>query len=193
MGEALGAALARSEGIECLGIAKSYFTARRALATVDVDVVLVSLDFHEAELRALVGECRKGRVVFLANSVTTQMLSLQVDYPSFTVVSALAPLSELVRNLCGEPSQDLVGEDLPVECLSPRESETLQLLVAGMNPTEIGEHLYLSIHTVRFHIKSLLAKLDVSSQAAAIVAGIERGLVSPPPRVSHVGQELLPA
>ena len=55
------------------------------------------------------------------------------------------------RNLRGEPSQDLLGEDLPPDCLSGREYETLQLLVEGLNPTEIGEHLYLFGRDKKFY------------------------------------------
>ncbi|MFT7597573.1 MAG: DNA-binding NarL/FixJ family response regulator [Acidimicrobiales bacterium] len=186
IGEALGEHLTRTEGLYCLGIAKSYFAARRALAGVSADVVLVGLNFHEEEVRSLIGECAPGRVVFLANQVTQSMVALQAEYPTFTVVSAAASLADLVENLRGEPGVDLLGDAVPTGHLSPRESQTLSLLVQGMSPTDISEHLYVSIHTVRFHIRALLAKLDVSSQAAAIVAGIEQGLVSPPALTSHV-------
>jgi len=55
--------------------------------------------------------------------------------------------------------------------LTSREREVLDLLADGHRTTKIAEHLVVSIATVRTHIRSLLAKLEVSSQleAAAMV------------------------
>jgi two-component system, NarL family, response regulator LiaR len=52
--------------------------------------------------------------------------------------------------------------------LSPREREVLELLTEGMRAAAIAEHFVVSMPTVRTQIRSILAKLEVSSQLEAV-------------------------
>jgi DNA-binding NarL/FixJ family response regulator len=52
--------------------------------------------------------------------------------------------------------------------LSKREEEVLQELVRGNSYKSIADHLFLSIHTVRFHIRSIYEKLHVHSKSQAV-------------------------
>jgi len=52
--------------------------------------------------------------------------------------------------------------------LSAREVEVLLLLDEHLGTDEIASRLYISEHTVRSHVKSLLRKLGVSSRRAAL-------------------------
>lgn len=52
--------------------------------------------------------------------------------------------------------------------LSAREVEVLLLLEERLGTDEIAERLFISEHTVRSHVKSVLRKLGVSSRRAAI-------------------------
>jgi DNA-binding NarL/FixJ family response regulator len=52
--------------------------------------------------------------------------------------------------------------------LSPRESETLKLLVVGDSYKQIGDKLHLSVHTVNNHIRKIYKKLRVSSRHEAV-------------------------
>ena len=52
--------------------------------------------------------------------------------------------------------------------LSAREREVLELLAEGMRAAAIAEHFVVSMPTVRTQIRSILAKLDVSSQLEAV-------------------------
>jgi DNA-binding NarL/FixJ family response regulator len=54
--------------------------------------------------------------------------------------------------------------------LSARELEVLLLLDERLGTDEIAKRLFISEHTVRSHVKSLLRKLDVSSRREAIDA-----------------------
>ena len=58
--------------------------------------------------------------------------------------------------------------------LSPREQEVLGMLREGMNNRDIAEALYVSVHTVKHHVQSVLRKLEVPdrTQAAARVAAL---------------------
>jgi LuxR family maltose regulon positive regulatory protein len=52
--------------------------------------------------------------------------------------------------------------------LSARELEVLLLLDRHLGTDEIAQRLFISEHTVRSHVKSLLAKLGVSSRREAL-------------------------
>ncbi len=60
--------------------------------------------------------------------------------------------------------------------LSPRESEVLRLVAAGMSSRRIAEELSLSRHTVAKHLTSIFAKLGVDNRAAAAAFAIRHGL-----------------
>lgn len=54
-----------------------------------------------------------------------------------------------------------------LEQLSPREREVLVQIADGKRAAEIATNLFLSISTVRSHIRAILVKLNVNSQARA--------------------------
>jgi DNA-binding NarL/FixJ family response regulator len=62
--------------------------------------------------------------------------------------------------------------------LSARESELLPLLAEGLKNNEIAEALYLSVNTVKTHLKDLYRKLGASNRAQAVAAAAEAGLLA---------------
>ncbi len=56
----------------------------------------------------------------------------------------------------------------PFDALTPRESDVLRGLIAGESAEEIARSQYVALSTVRSHVKSLLRKLGVNSQLAAV-------------------------
>jgi two-component system, NarL family, nitrate/nitrite response regulator NarL len=68
-----------------------------------------------------------------------------------------------------ESGQSRAGRDR-LESLTSREGEVLAHLMAGRGVRDIAEHSCVAESTVRTHVKSILAKLDVSSQVAAVGA-----------------------
>ena len=73
-------------------------------------------------------------------------------------------LLEQVRD--GRPADGGVPESI-AELLSAREVEVLLLLDERLGTDEIAKRLFISEHTVRSHVKSLLHKLGVSSRQEA--------------------------
>ncbi|MBN1978103.1 MAG: tetratricopeptide repeat protein [Anaerolineae bacterium] len=64
-------------------------------------------------------------------------------------------------------SSNLQPETLP-EPLSERELEVLRLLNAHLSNTEVAEKLFISVNTVRFHVKNIYGKLGVHRRSEAI-------------------------
>lgn len=61
--------------------------------------------------------------------------------------------------------------------LTPREFEILGLIARGMDNPEIARTLFLSQHTVKNHVSSILVKLQVENRVQAAVRAVRRGLV----------------
>jgi len=61
--------------------------------------------------------------------------------------------------------------------LTEREKEVLVLMVEGISNPEIAARLVVSRATVKFHISSILSKLDASSRTEAVAIALQRKLV----------------
>jgi two-component system, NarL family, response regulator YdfI len=64
-----------------------------------------------------------------------------------------------------------------VETLTPREIEVLGMMVEGWGNKEISTRLGISEHTVKFHVASIMGKLNASSRTEAVTSGIRHGLI----------------
>jgi DNA-binding NarL/FixJ family response regulator len=65
----------------------------------------------------------------------------------------------------------------PVEKLTPREAQVLELVADGLSNKEIAARLGVSDETVKFHLASVLGKLGASNRTDAVRRAIRRGLV----------------
>jgi two-component system, NarL family, response regulator YdfI len=63
------------------------------------------------------------------------------------------------------------------EELTPREIEVLSMLAEGAGNKLIARRLGISEHTVKFHVGSILGKLNASSRTEAVTIGIRQGLI----------------
>lgn len=67
--------------------------------------------------------------------------------------------------------------DLPTETLTPRERSVLALLAEGMSNKAIAKRLEISDHTVKFHLNSVLGKLNATSRTEAVTKAVRAGLL----------------
>lgn len=63
------------------------------------------------------------------------------------------------------------------EPLTPREVEVLGMLAEGQSNKTIAHRLGISEHTVKFHVTSIMGKLDAGSRTEAVTQGIRQGLI----------------
>ncbi len=61
--------------------------------------------------------------------------------------------------------------------LTPRELEVLRLMADGLGNKGIGAALGISSHTAKYHVASVLAKLDAQSRTEAVMKGLREGLL----------------
>jgi DNA-binding NarL/FixJ family response regulator len=81
--------------------------------------------------------------------------------------------SRLVRRL-REP--DEMKQAVTGDALTPRELQVLELLARGSANSEIAQALYLSQHTVKNHVSTILMKLQVENRIQAAVRAVRCGL-----------------
>lgn len=91
----------------------------------------------------------------------------------------LASLQEQLRTVQEElpkmasPSSEIHYPNSP---LTPREREVLALVKQGLTNPQIASQLFISERTVKFHLSSILAKLDAQTRTEAVLVGTQRGL-----------------
>ncbi len=139
-----------------------------ALSAAELPGVVVvaaqpTVEYVRAALRAgansvLSQDCSAGELRAAVEAAATGLVVLRASD-----VEALQAVSRPV----------VAGESV----LTPRETEVLRLLADGLANKEISYRLGISEHTVKFHVNSILTRLDASSHAEAVAVGIRRGLI----------------
>lgn len=97
---------------------------------------------------------------------------------------------EQIRNGSLSPSEALAGAEISIHGLAPdaanllqtspltkRELEILELIVGGYSNADISESLFLSMGTVKTHVRNILSKLCASDRTEAAVRALRSGLV----------------
>ena len=70
-----------------------------------------------------------------------------------------------------------VADALPDPVLTPREREVLALLAEGASNKTIARRLGISVHTAKFHVGSLLDKLDATGRTDAVTHAARIGVI----------------
>ena len=104
------------------------------------------------------------------------------------VVNAVRAVHAGRRYLCQKISGDLIDDYVrqrqattdrsPLQRLSSREREILQLVVEGKTSAEIAEILYISPKTVETYRSRLMQKLDIHDLPSLVKFAIQHGLTS---------------
>jgi len=88
----------------------------------------------------------------------------------------------VTRRLIGEFARQRPGPAHPeptLVTLTPRETEVLRLIAAGLSNPEIAGRLVVTEETVKTHVSRILSKLGLRDRTQAVVAAYESGLVVP--------------
>lgn len=62
--------------------------------------------------------------------------------------------------------------------LTPRERDVLLLMAEGASNKTIARQLGISVHTAKFHVRSLLDKLDAIGRTDAVAHAARRGVIN---------------
>lgn len=113
-----------------------------------------------------------GFKAFLPRLINTEEIIATID----AVMAGLIVIHPELASF-GESKPAITPESRSAIYLTSREVEVLQLLGVGLDNKAIASRLHISKHTVKFHISSILSKLDVSSRTEAVTLGLRKGLI----------------
>lgn len=87
---------------------------------------------------------------------------------------AVGAENETINILASEPEYEQLLKASP---LTERELEVLQLIVEGKSNAEIAEQLYITVGTVKTHVRNVLNKLCADDRTQAAVRALRSGLI----------------
>jgi DNA-binding NarL/FixJ family response regulator len=82
-----------------------------------------------------------------------------------------------VNALLASPRPDRPAPPESAQALTPRELDVFTMLAEGAGNKIIAWKLGISEHTVKFHVASIMSKLNASTRTEAVAVGIRRGLI----------------
>lgn len=112
------------------------------------------------------------------------VLSLEIDDPALAdrLATLLGSIAGLRLAAPGETATaTVIARDprvMPVDiALTQRELDVLALMAEGASNKMIARQLNISVHTVKFHVGSLLDKLDATGRTDAVAHAARRGVI----------------
>jgi two-component system, NarL family, response regulator LiaR len=110
---------------------------------------------------------------------------LAVDGVILKAVTGEALVESLERIFAGESvGLDELTESPTAAALSEREQEVLALMALGLSNRQIAHELYLSVDTIKTHVRSVFSKLGVSNRTQAALVAADHGVGPPASRES---------
>jgi len=148
--------------------------ATRRLKAQQPDVQVIVLTTFDDEENVFEG-LRAGAVGYLLkdtpSSRLVEAIRLAARGESFLEPSVAAKVVSEFARLAPRPAE------LLADPLSEREIEVLRLVADGASNREIAARLVIAEGTVKNHLTSILAKLEVSDRTEAAVKARERGVI----------------
>lgn len=113
------------------------------------------------------------------------ILRHEIDGVILKAVTGEALVESLERIHAGESlGLDGLNESPVSAALSEREQEVLALIALGMSNRQIAHELYLSVDTIKTHVRSVFGKLGVANRTQAALAAGDVGVGRPPTRAT---------
>jgi DNA-binding NarL/FixJ family response regulator len=196
--QGLRSVLERERDLVVVGEASSEAEAEAVVGAMNPDVVLLDLKLSAGSDFEGLSLCSKLSAAYpalgllvLTTFLDDEIVVRAVHAGARGYVVKDVDTTELVRAIravsAGESAFDsrsaaavvrsLSGRTEPRQQLTDREIEVLRLLAAGLSNNKIGEKLYISATTAKFHVSNIMRKLEVSRRAEAVYAASKRGLI----------------
>ena len=183
------------DDIELVGSADKGADAVRLCEELQPDVVLMDMMMPEMDgvsaTRAVLKRCPQVRVIALTSFQEGSLVqkALQAGAMSYLLKDVgMEELAAAIRSaargqgtLAPEAAKALAeAASKPASLggdLTDREREVLALIVSGKSNADISETLAVSLSTARFHVSTILSKLDATNRAEAAALAVKHGLV----------------
>jgi DNA-binding NarL/FixJ family response regulator len=193
--EAVAYALARADGMEMVGSARTSEQGVKMVLDLQPDVVLMDFRLPDgdgaAATEAILGALPETAVIMLTGSGGDEVLARAIEVGCVGFLHKGKPLSDVADAVraaaAGEVSLDPailatllrhIRRPRDAASLSDRELEVLNLVGRGHTTDDVARQLYLSQHTVRNHIRHICSKLHAHSKLEAVAIAARQGVIS---------------
>jgi len=191
--------LGAADDIDVVGELESIRDLVTTLEETQPDVVLLDLELGDAHgveaLQQLHEAAPSVRVVIYTSHDEEQRIiqaaELGVDgyllkgCPQDELIRAIRSVCEggtaleasVAAKLMQHMNQRSGQETQPKVIFSKRETQVLELLSKGKTNRKIGETLFISESTVKFHVHAILKKLNVGNRTEAVSIAVQQGII----------------
>jgi DNA-binding NarL/FixJ family response regulator len=156
---------------------------------VDSDTKIVILTMHDSEDSVL--------AAFSAGADSYCMKDISIDQLTEALIAThggqawIDPsIASIVLRQMRSRSQQAANKTVPIDAaeaeyvhllesspLTAREVDVLELIVAGHSNAAIAEKLYVTVGTVKTHVRNILSKLSADDRTQAAVLALRSGLI----------------
>lgn len=131
--------------------------------------VIALTSFKEREM--VEGALQAGAIGYLLKDVSADELAHAIRAAAAGKPTLASEAAQVLIQSTRAPAEN-PGFDLTV-----REREVLALMVEGLNNQQIAERLVVSVSTAKFHVSSILSKLNAASRTEAVSIALQKRLV----------------
>jgi NarL family two-component system response regulator LiaR len=190
--------LEQEDGIEVVGECADGPSAIQAVRTLQPTVVLLDLFLPGQDGISVLAQIKQDRpateVLMLTSSADDEHLLAAVRAGALAYLPKTAGVDQVVTSVRAAARGESVLEPRiaarlvrevraatirrrPLDQLSPRELEVLAALARGRSNRQIARTLAISEETVKAHVSSILAKLQLADRTQAAIFGLQQRLV----------------
>tara|TARA_R110001599_G_scaffold294894_1_gene499006 strand:- start:8037 stop:8648 length:612 start_codon:yes stop_codon:yes gene_type:complete len=157
----------------CVGSANSILVAERAIREGGLDLILLDINLNGKNEGIELGKlCHKKGVPFLyitSYSDRDTVMAAKETKPGGYLNKPFTPQDimigiEMATINHSEENAELLERAVSHLDLSDREMEVLKCFNSRLLTTEIANELFISVHTVKYHLKNLYSKFEVTSR-----------------------------
>jgi len=148
-------------------------TSRIIQETPDCKIIFLTMSDQDENLFAAIRSGAKGYLLknMSPSKLVSTLRSVQQGESALSRSMTLRLMEELSR------TKEANNSTTPaLEKLTPREMEVMLGLTAGKSNREIADQLFLSENTIKYHVHSILEKLNVTNRREAAKFAIKNGV-----------------
>jgi len=193
--------VSKEPNISVVALCLGYRVAEEKAKETHPDVILMDAEIQEVDCaqstRCICRMLPKTKVIMLTHSTESHDLLNAIKAGAIGYVTKYISAKDLIRTVTlaydgeaiidsslaeklfaefPEPEATKLQHRTRFNILSKRELEVLEMVAKGATNKEIANHLFISEHTVKVHLRNIMAKLHIHNRQQAIAMAIQDNL-----------------